>query len=239
MPVSGHTDTTEISTKNGCMRRYWKCLLLFRDRIWGSVHDVIFWQWKCQKSRQFCCWQCWDRFLLDFFVLGSRSIVMRLGVMSLTENWVLLISFLVKKHQLITIKSNHFLWLDYFYILDPENTLCKKSLGALFTISDAFWVYFHDLCLIMGYWKEGGLHALISPSLPLLHIYDFEFGPLFPWVHHKPLGSLQMFLCAHHFSQKVLQNGHEFKRPERKKMVWKPNDLPFSTYKPTLTKRGD
>ena len=112
------------------------------------------------------------------------------------------------------------------------------AFGALFTISDAFWVYFHDLRLIMGYWKEGGLHALISPSLPLLHIYDFEFGPLFPWVHHKPLGSLQMFLCAHHFSQKVLQNGHEFKRPERKKMVWKPNDLPFSTYKPTLTKRG-
>ena len=49
-----------------------------------------------------------------------------------------------------------------------------------------------------------------------------------------------MFLCAHHFSQKglLLQNGHEFKRPKPKQMVWKPNDLPFSTYKPTLTKRG-
>ena len=132
MPVSEHTDTTEISTKNGCMRRYWKCLLLFQDRIWGSVHDVIFWQWKCQKSRQFCCWQCWDRFLLDFFVLGSRSIVIRLGVMSLTENWVLLISFLVKKHQLITIKTNHFVWLDSFYILEPENTLCKNRIRCPF-----------------------------------------------------------------------------------------------------------
>ena len=47
--------------------------------------------------------------------------------MSLTENWVLLISFLVKKHQLITIKTNHFVWLDSFYILELENTLCKKS----------------------------------------------------------------------------------------------------------------